>query len=56
MMLLEVHYQSGIAFTKQKTVAKLFDELVEQFLGRNGGYTNIYKLALQDLEMRRRWL
>ena len=33
----------------KKAVSKLFDELVEQFLGRNGGYTRIYKLALPRL-------
>jgi large subunit ribosomal protein L17 len=30
-------------------VKKLFDELVEQFAGRNGGYTRIYKLAIPRL-------
>ena len=30
-------------------VKKLFDELVEQFVGRNGGYTRIYKLAIPRL-------
>ena len=29
----------------KKAVQKLFDELVNQFLTRNGGYTRIYKLA-----------
>lgn len=28
----------------EQAVKKLFDELVEQFLKRNGGYTRIYKL------------
>ena len=33
----------------KKAVSKLFDELVDQFTGRNGGYTRIYKLALPRL-------
>ncbi|HAE10599.1 MAG TPA: 50S ribosomal protein L17, partial [Opitutae bacterium] len=33
----------------KKAVKKLFDELVEQFVNRNGGYTRIYKLALPRL-------
>ncbi len=33
----------------KKAVAKLFDELVQQFENRNGGYTRIYKLALPRL-------
>ena len=33
----------------KKAVKKLFDELVEQFAKRNGGYTRIYKLALPRL-------
>ena len=47
----KVHYRRvAIArLRNKKTVAKLFDELVEQFLGRNGGYTRIYKLALPRL-------
>ena len=33
----------------KKAVSKLFDELVSQFVSRNGGYTRIYKLALPRL-------
>ena len=33
----------------KKAVAKLFDELVNQFVARKGGYTRIYKLALPRL-------
>ena len=33
----------------KKAVKKLFDELVEQFANRNGGYTRIYKLAMPRL-------
>jgi len=33
----------------KKAVSKLFDELVEKFVNRNGGYTRIYKLALPRL-------
>lgn len=33
----------------KKAVKKLFDELVEQFANRNGGYTRIYKLAIPRL-------
>jgi len=33
----------------KKAVSKLFDELVDQFVNRNGGYTRIYKLALPRL-------
>jgi large subunit ribosomal protein L17 len=33
----------------KKAVAKLFDELVNQFVSRKGGYTRIYKLALPRL-------
>jgi len=33
----------------KKAVAKLFDELVSQFVSRKGGYTRIYKLALPRL-------
>ena len=47
----KIHYRR-LAIAKvrnKKAVSKLFDELVEQFLGRNGGYTRIYKLALPRL-------
>lgn len=33
----------------KEAVKKLFDELVDQFVGRNGGYTRIYKLAIPRL-------
>jgi large subunit ribosomal protein L17 len=33
----------------KKAVSKLFDELVDQFVNRNGGYTRIYKLAIPRL-------
>ena len=33
----------------KKAVTKLFDELVNQFVARKGGYTRIYKLALPRL-------
>ncbi len=33
----------------KKAVSKLFDELVDQFINRNGGYTRIYKLAIPRL-------
>ena len=51
MMLLEkcITEEWQLHAYETKTVAKLFDELVEQFLGRNGGYTRIYKLALPRL-------
>ena len=47
----KIHYRRlAIArIRNKKAVSKLFDELVEQFLGRNGGYTRIYKLALPRL-------
>lgn len=47
----KVHYRRlAIARLRNKAaVSKLFDELVEQFVGRNGGYTRIYKLALPRL-------
>ena len=47
----KVHYRRlAIArLRSQKAVKKLFDELVEQFVGRNGGYTRIYKLAIPRL-------
>jgi len=47
----KIHYRRlAIARLRNKqAVAKLFDDLVEQFRGRNGGYTRIYKLALPRL-------
>mgnify|MGYP001217172054 FL=1 len=47
----KVHYRrQAIARLRNKdAVKKLFDELVEQFVGRNGGYTRIYKLAIPRL-------
>ena len=47
----KVHYRRlAIARVRNKdAVKKLFDELVEQFVNRNGGYTRIYKLALPRL-------
>ena len=47
----KVHYRRlAIArLRNKKAVSKLFDELVDQFVGRNGGYTRIYKLALPRL-------
>lgn len=47
----KIHYRRlAIArLRNKKAVSKLFDELVDQFLGRNGGYTRIYKLALPRL-------
>jgi len=47
----KVHYRRlAIARLRSQTaVKKLFDELVEQFVGRNGGYTRIYKLAIPRL-------
>ena len=47
----KIHYRRlAIArLRNKKAVQKLFDELVDQFLGRNGGYTRIYKLALPRL-------
>lgn len=47
----KVHYRRlAIArLRNKKAVSKLFDELVDQFIGRNGGYTRIYKLALPRL-------
>ena len=47
----KVHYRrQAIARLRNKdAVKKLFDELVEQFAGRNGGYTRIYKLAIPRL-------
>ena len=47
----KVHYRR-LAISRlrnKKAVSKLFDELVDQFIGRNGGYTRIYKLALPRL-------
>lgn len=42
----KLHYRRlAIARVRnEQAVKKLFDELVEQFLKRNGGYTRIYKL------------
>ena len=47
----KVHFRrQAIARLRSKSaVKKLFDELVEQFAGRNGGYTRIYKLAIPRL-------
>ena len=47
----KIHYRRlAIARLRSKTaVAKLFDELVEQFVNRSGGYTRIYKLAIPRL-------
>lgn len=47
----KVHYRRlAIArIRNKKAVKKLFDELVEQFVSRNGGYTRIYKLAMPRL-------
>ena len=47
----KVHYRRlAIArLRNKKAVKKLFDELVEQFANRNGGYTRIYKLAMPRL-------
>ena len=47
----KVHYRRlAIArIRNKKAVQKLFDELVEQFVNRNGGYTRIYKLAMPRL-------
>ena len=47
----KIHYRrQAIARLRSKdAVKKLFDELVEQFVGRDGGYTRIYKLAIPRL-------
>ena len=47
----KIHYRrQAIARLRNKdAVKKLFDELIEQFVGRNGGYTRIYKLAIPRL-------
>ena len=47
----KLHYRRlAIARLRSKTaVAKLFDELVEQFANRSGGYIRIYKLAIPRL-------
>ena len=47
----KVHLRrQAIARLRSKdAVKKLFDELVDQFVGRNGGYTRIYKLAIPRL-------
>ena len=54
----KIHYRR-LAISRlrdKKSVAKLFDELVDQFSSRNGGYTRIYKLALPRLGMQQIWL
>ena len=47
----KIHYRRlAISRLRSKTATKkLFDELVEQFVVREGGYTRIYKLALPRL-------
>ena len=47
----KIHYRRlAISRLRSKTATKkLFDELVEQFATREGGYTRIYKLALPRL-------
>ena len=47
----KIHYRRlAIARLRSKSATKkLFDELVEQFSKREGGYTRIYKLALPRL-------
>ena len=47
----KIHYRRlAIArLRNKKAVTKLFDELVDQFIARKGGYTRIYKLALPRL-------
>lgn len=47
----KIHYRRlAISKLRSKSAAKkLFDELVEQFTNREGGYTRIYKLALPRL-------
>ena len=47
----KIHYRRlAISRLRSKSAAKkLFDELVEQFAKREGGYTRIYKLALPRL-------
>ena len=47
----KLHFRrQAIARLRSKSaVKKLFDELVDQFIGRNGGYTRIYKLAIPRL-------
>ena len=47
----KIHYRRlAISRLRSKTATKkLFDELVEQFATRDGGYTRIYKLALPRL-------
>ena len=42
-------YGTRLVYLSKDAVKKLFDELVEQFVNRNGGYTRIYKLALPRL-------
>ena len=48
----KIHYRRlAISRLRSKSAAKkLFDELVEQFAKREGGYTRIYKLALPRLD------
>lgn len=47
----KIHYRRlAIArLRSKKAVKKLFDELVDQFIDRKGGYTRIYKLAIPRL-------
>ena len=47
----KIHYRRlAISRLRSKSATKkLFDELVEQFAKREGGYTRIYKLALPRL-------
>jgi len=47
----KLHYrrQAIARLRSTSAVKKLFDELVDQFIGRNGGYTRIYKLAIPRL-------
>tara|TARA_B100001248_G_C27390144_1_gene461922 strand:+ start:2181 stop:2807 length:627 start_codon:yes stop_codon:yes gene_type:complete len=47
----KIHYRRlAISRLRSKSATKkLFDELVEQFVAREGGYTRIYKLALPRL-------
>jgi large subunit ribosomal protein L17 len=47
----KIHYRRlAISRLRSKTATKkLFDELVDQFAARDGGYTRIYKLALPRL-------
>ena len=47
----KIHYRRlAISRLRSKSATtKLFDELAEQFVNRQGGYTRIYKLALPRL-------